>query len=358
MIDTASFLNSKDIADYWYKIGWNSYCTPLQSAYIVWHNRTKTLAEKHLAWDAIIHTMPDCVVATGHRKTNMGIPETLAGSLHEFLRAFMRLQNKLVERFYQKGDHAVYRYRVLYEGDEDWSKDHWLYDTAEECFSDVNADEDLIPSIVCIQLTKQWIGENRTITLSVKADKTVIDIDAQELDEAEHDLLQAFEYMWFDFPTPFGKGDIVVSKYSPFGYNLFGNEPFVLTNLCSWGSQELKINGYPDKNGRYAYADRQLRYHRENADETDMTAYGYFQWEDGRVYYECMHHYLDLEYYREEPQGIRRILKAFSSFEKEEIGSDLFALAYHAILGEEKSKREREELSCFTDEGLQLAGLK
>ena len=28
MIDTASFLNSKDIADYWYKIGWNSYCTP------------------------------------------------------------------------------------------------------------------------------------------------------------------------------------------------------------------------------------------------------------------------------------------------------------------------------------------
>ena len=71
-----------------------------------------------------------------------------------------------------------------------------------------------------------------------------------------------------------------------------------------------------------------------------------------------MHHYLDLEYYREEPQGIRRILKAFSAFEKEEIGSDLFALAYHAILEEEKSKREREELSCFTDEGLQLAGLK
>ncbi len=45
-----------------------------------------------------------------------------------------------------------------------------------------------------------------------------------------------------------------------------------------------------------------------------MTAHGYFQWDDGSVYWECMHHYLDLEYYREEPQGIRRILKAFSSF--------------------------------------------
>ena len=223
--------------------------------------------------------------------------------------------------------------------------------------SDSRNPEELIAVQSGIQLTKQWIGENRTITLSVKADKTVINISAQELEEAEHDLLQAFEYMWFDFPTPFGKGDIVVSKYSPFGYNLFGNEPFVLTNLCSWGSQELKINGYSDKDGRYAYADRQLRYHRKNADETDMTAYGYFQWEDGRVYYECMHHYLDLEYYREEPQGIRRILKAFSSFEKEEIGSDLLAIAYHVILEEEKNKRERESLSCFTDEGLHLAGL-
>ena len=224
--------------------------------------------------------------------------------------------------------------------------------------SDSRNPEELIAVQSGIQLTKQWIGENRTITLSVKADKTVINIGAQELEEAEHDLLQAFEYMWFDFPTPFGKGDIVVSKYSPFGYNLFGNEPFVLTNLCSWGSQELKINGYSDKDGRYAYADRQLRYHRKNADETDMTAYGYFQWDDGSVYWECMHHYLDLEYYREEPQGIRRILKAFSSFEKKEIGSDLFALAYHVILEEEKSKRERESLSCFMDDGLRLAGLK
>lgn len=82
MIDTASFLNSKDIADHWHKIGFA--CTPLQSAYIVWHNRTKTLAEKHAAWREIIGTMPDCPVATGHRKTNMGIPDALAGSLHEF----------------------------------------------------------------------------------------------------------------------------------------------------------------------------------------------------------------------------------------------------------------------------------
>lgn len=89
-----------------------------------------------------------------------------------------------------------------------------------------------------------------------------------------------------------------------------------------------------------------------------MTAYGYFQNEDGSIYHECMHHYLDLEYYREEPQGIRRILKAFSSFERGEFGSDLFAIAYHTIMEEERINREKKQLSCFTDKGLRLAGLK
>lgn len=163
MSDTASFLNSKDIADYWRSIGF--ICTPLQSAYIVWQNHTKTLQEKHAAWREIVETMPDCIVAEGHRKTNMGISDALAESLHAFLQAFMQLQNQLIERFYRNGDHAVYRYRVLYDGDKDWSEDRWLYDTAEECFEDVYADEDLIPSIVCIQLTKQWIGENRALSL-------------------------------------------------------------------------------------------------------------------------------------------------------------------------------------------------
>ena len=164
--------------------------------------------------------------------------------------------------------------------------------------------------------------------------------------------------MWFDFPTPFQRGDIVVSPYSPFGYTLCGNEPFVLTNLCSWGSEQLRQNGYPDEDKRYAWADRLLCRHRECGDETDMTAHGYFQNEDGSVYYECMHHYLDLEYDREKPQGMRRVLTAFSSFERGEIDGELLSIAYHVLLEEERLRREREKLSCFTDEGLRLAGLK
>ena len=357
MIDAAEFLNSKDIADYWREIGFAARCTPLQCAYIVRCSRSKTLAEKHAAWREIVATSPDCPVAAGHRRANMGIPDALADSLHAFLQAFMRLQERLVDAFYRAGDCAVYRYNVLYKGEEDWTRDDFLYGSPAECFAEVNADEDLLPEVACLQLTKQWIGENRRITLFTKADKTVLAVDADGLAEGEADLLRAFEWMWFDFPTPFKRGDVVVSQYSPCGYNVHGDDPFVLTNLCSWGGAQLRENGCPDREGRYAWADKLLVRHRECGDETDMTAHGYFQSEDGGIYHECMHHYLDLAYYREEPQGARRILRALSNFIKGEIGEDLFAVAYHAILQEEDLRRQREKLSCFTDEGLRLAGL-
>lgn len=242
MIDTASYLNSKDIAEHWRKIGF--VCTPLQSAYLVWHNRTKTLAEKHAAWHEIIRAMSDCPVAAGHRKANMGISESLAGSLHGFLQTYMRLQNKLVEQFYKKGDHAVYRYCVLYEGDEDWSRDSLLYDRAEECFEDITADAELFPSLRCIQITKQWIGEIKAITLSVKADKTVLQLDADGLEEPDMNLLQVFEWMWFDFPTPFKRGDIVVSIRSAItsmGTSLLFSPIYAAGEASSCGRTDILI---------------------------------------------------------------------------------------------------------------------
>ena len=55
---------------------------------------------------------------------------------------------------------------------------------------------------------------------------------------------------------------------------------------------------------------------------------------------------------------MRRGLTAFSSFERGEIDGELLSIAYHVLLEEERLRREREKLSCFTDEGLRLAGLK
>lgn len=87
----------------------------------------------------------------------------------------------------------------------------------------------------------------------------------------------------------------------------------------------------------------------------DMTAYGYFQDDNGRVYWECMHDYMSLEYYRGELNGKKRILKALGSFLKDEIDAVLLMNAYHILMSEEHIRQVREAMN-ITQEGLVLAG--
>lgn len=355
-MDIAYYLNSKDIERYWRKTGFDKKCTPQQAAFVIWNSRKVSLEDKFKAWEQLIEESDDCPVASPAQCDNMDIPKELSGSLHAFLRAYIALNKKIIDEFYRKGDSAVYSYRVYYKGDSDWHEDGMIYSSAEGCFSNINADEDLIPSIVALRIKKQWTDVNKYIELAVQPDRTVIDIDFGGLQEEQMNLLQAFEWMWFAFPTPFKRGDIVVSNFTPFGWNICADEPFVLSSLCTWGSNEYKLNGIPDKNNAYKYADRGVVMHAEHGDITDMTAHGYFQTDDGGLYYECMHNYLDLEYYRKKPAGIRRMLAALSSFLKGEIGEELLLNTYLTVMAEETSKQYRQKLSAFTKEGLRLAG--
>ena len=94
-----------------------------------------------------------------------------------------------------------------------------------------------------------------------------------------------------------------------------------------------------------------------------MTADGYFQsggpryGGNGRIYWECMHDYLSLEYYRGGLEGSKRILKAVSNFLKGELDLDHVLNAYHIILNEENADCFRKFLG-ITQEGLRLAGLQ
>ena len=142
-------------------------------------------------------------------------------------------------------------------------------------------------------------------------------------------LYYGFGGMWFAFPTPFKKGDILKGR----GWH---EEPFVLDSLDADGE----------------YKERLLR----KGDSTDMIARGFFQdSENGKIYYECMHDYMSLEYYRGELMGIRRVLKALSNYLKDEIDIDLYSNAYRTIIEQEHTKALFPRR--ITDEGLVLAGL-
>ena len=359
MFDITEYLNSRDVADYWKKIGFNERCTPQQAAFVIW-NSYKSFDKKIAAWERLCGESDDCPLASERQCKNMGLPAHLTGSLHNFLRAYISLCEQLKEQFYAAGDSAVYTFRTYYFGDSDWYEDRKIFASAEECFK--NAFD---TGVAIIRIKKHWISSERAIEITTNGDGTIMFIDADGLPEEQLNIFQAFEWMWFNFPTPFKRGDIVESNYTPLGLDLCELHPFVLTNLCTWGSEEYRQNGIPDEDGEYERADKRLKRLAEGGDLSDMTAHGYFlsgdgslSDGDGSVYFECMHRYLDLEYYEVIPHTHYCTLTAFSNYVKGKIDGELLAKAYHAILQLVQANRQMRELfPSFTKEGLILAGL-
>ena len=136
--------------------------------------------------------------------------------------------------------------------------------------------------------------------------------------------------MWFSFPTPFQKGDIVWEPESE--EDCKGR--FVLTDICSTCFSESI---------------------ERCKDVSDMNTRGYFQSDDGDIFDESMWNYMDLEYYRGKFTGKRRILKALSNYVKGKIDISLMLKAYRKIITDEYAAAAMPNI--YTEEGMILAGL-
>ena len=156
-------------------------------------------------------------------------------------------------------------------------------------------------------------------------------------DKEENDVYYGvFQGLWFDFPTPFKKGDIV---WDPERKNGRFGRPFVLVSAGLEGLDE-KVKEFQKTDG----------------DTTDMNARGYFADPDIGFYHEVTDNYMDLEYYPKELAGVERTLIPLSSFLKGKIDIGLFARAYHVMMTEAFSEKSKPE---FCDKkSLVLAGLK
>ena len=265
-----NFLNSNSVSQYLKEI---SYKFPAQeAAFVVW-NSNKPFAEKVIAWQEIIKTMPDCTV-----RCRFDYPKY--PSLHKFLKDYM----SLVERI----------------GGE-----------AEE----------------------------------------------ENLPEDEFYLYTAFDFMWFNIPTPFKKGDIVCSK----GKHIPNYDKYVLLDISNWNRADYINNGYTDRDYKLEAIDEKLKKREEKGDYTDMSAHGYRVFCNGTIDYDFFCNYIDFEYCKEsELSGNERALKTLSAYFKGEIDLELFLNAYKVILDEEKLKDEKEQLYLLgvDDESLRLMGLK
>lgn len=347
------FLNSRAIADHWREIGFEP--TAEQVAFLIHQSRERTLAEKRAAYREIIAAMPD--VSLPERTWCPAVP-----SLHTFLADFIDVEEQLLTAFLDPND-GVYSF-VGYSNSV-WSgcdSDPLVYPTFESCLEKL-CDTSRYDPLIRAEVTRQKFGSvepllRNCVCVSLDADLKIVSIKDYDSKSRYSKAEDFFSSRWFAFPMPFSRGDIVCSPN--ISHSQIGCESFVLDELACWGSKELLANGIPEKskNGKsyYKWKDRWIERAAAETDSTDMTASGIFYNDDGTIYGEVMHDYLDLDYPKEKPDGAGRILIPISNFLKGKIDEVELIRATQTI--GMQLFLERTTPTEFTEEGLRLMGLK
>lgn len=352
-MDIYNLFVSKDVREYLRKIGYK-FSTE-EAAFLVYVNGGMTIKQKHAAWQEIIDTMPNC--SLGERLNMKAIPD-----FHEFLRKYMKLQNRLIDEFYC-GENYVWQYEFACDDDCDFCGDNGIFATFSDCMNAIEAEIDDMSNtghpIRRIQIIKQPFAQTNDYVykaiLTLDGNKQPVDFDPFPLKGEDDDIYMAFDGMWFDFPTPFKRGDIVVSEYGPLGHKFGEKEIFVLDSLITWDEKEGVKRGC--KQEQCKGWDKTVERMKDHGDISDMIACGYFLTDDGNVYSECMHAYYNLEFYRGELKNEKRTLAALSSYIKGEIGIEQLMNIYRIVL-QQKDATERIKCLGMYDETLKQLGLK
>ncbi|MCR5685894.1 MAG: hypothetical protein K6G81_10835 [Lachnospiraceae bacterium] len=338
------FINSKDIRKHLEDLnyGFNA----LEAAWLVYQCRNAVLDEKNEAWRWIIDNMPDMEVRA---KINCSYRE----SIHDTLRVYMEMNDDILEMFSDPRD-AVYTCRYYENGSEVGVLRHEreVFFSLDDCIKAIRAfldDDETDTENRCsynVTAIRHFRDKDMKIIAKYDSNCRVIALDVYNNPNDKYDELLTgfFDGLWFDFPTPFKKGDLVHKVGDDLRGHAFGlcSGVCVLTSLFTWGlTDEEKRKHYTE--GR-------------SGDITDMTYYGYFQDEDGTLYHECSWTYMDLEYHREPLEGVQRVCKALSSLLKDEIDIGLFSLANRQFILEKQEEIIKEHCH-FTEEDLRLAGL-
>jgi len=330
-MDIYDFINSTAISNHLKSCDYKF--NSLETAWLIYQSTDKTYEEKHKAWKWLIENMPDYEVrnrVTGEFEFN----------LHHFLDSYLKAEDKLCQIFDKEEESAVYQYSFFCNGDQSWCEDFTeLYWSKEDCWEKIREDLDLGISRIIVR--KRYVGkECAYIDAEFTADEKLVSIySAGILDEEDWNILNGvFDGLWFDFPIPFKKGDVVYQRQKP--GPRFEELIFVLDDAIPLNESIKNMDFY-----------------KKWADNSDMSAWGYFQDDDGRVYHECMHNYMDLEYFDGPYEGRLRLLKAIGAFVKGEIDISLLLTTYRKVILDEFTN-DVMLTSWFADEELAKAGLK
>ena len=337
MINALEYINSDDIRGYWETMHYRP--TAQETAWLIWQSRKHNVRQKHDAWGQIIKETEDNEIIKYHPE----IDELT--TLHDLLKRFMEWEDEAIRVFFDEGRLSCYSVEFCSE-DSGWYKpfDASIFTSLGAIFKEVEkgtADDDPAEErIQKIMITKHILDYDKEksadITLVLDPDRNVISVNPYDcgcVDVPDY-IKVAFEFMWFNFPVPFQKGDIVCNKFWDGKYSLYQG-PIVLTET-TWGY----CKGKPDYHG---------------SDTSDMNVWGYFLTDSGNVYGEVTDGLMDFEYCRREFSGYERQFLLLSSFLRGEINEELLLRCGQKIMLEEMAKNLW--VNDITDEYLNKAGM-
>ena len=327
-MDYIDFINSKDIRSYLRSIDYKPGL--LESAFFIYSSRIKSLDEKHEGWKKLVKETDDLILdeKAGSRwaKTDRHIPETYGMSAHKLIIRHMEDEELILEYFCSSSADCVFVpeftfYRSRYVGDTRpvyYNSESGLYfrcyeDARDYCLKEVEEDGEIVNYSIKKYLFSSSSDEHSNYVeahFNLSGEVMSIDISACNYDrfpDKMRDYLTSrekfaadcdfFDRMWFDIPTPFRKGDVVVSSTGIWG----SGNPFVLLSTDPQWRKSMAESGKP---------------YREGGDLSDMIATGWsigFGDNPTEIFDDEMANYLDIEYYREDFKGLERLLPLLAS---------------------------------------------
>ena len=335
-MDTYSLINSKAISEHCRKIQHQFNTEEL--AVLIYRNKRMSIDEKISAYQELITNYPDMqVIERINCKHYDSVKDMIKGEIQRIKDLIEKLEKEETNVIYTYNSSWYNGYRII-EGKNEYRDVYTnLKEVKQLIDEDIKDDED--NELLSFRITKRPLG---------KENKYEITAEYLVTENKELKMVNIYDFKsdWLDIsniclniPTPSKKGDLLVStSKTPFGEGHILNYdkyPFVLHYLCTW------IENF------------QEQLNKGNYDSSDMQGTGYYISDNG-IILENNHDYDNWEYFEGELKGTERILKAVSSLINNEITVELFVRAYDYIRSEEN---KRTLTSCFTDEGLKLAGL-
>ena len=327
-MDVLSFINSSAIREYLRNIGYKFEQNEI--AWLIWQCKSISFDEKKDAWNQLMEEYQDSEL---QKRCN------LAGcSLFQAIRKYEDMYDGCYQKFLEDEAKAVYSYQFYCPGDMSFCEEFdTIYSSYEKCWNAIKEDMDL--GMTRIIIRKEYIDdESGKIEVEFKQDKSnqwvVYDISSYGLSDKEIQVECFFEEMYFEFPVPFIKGDIIYIPQFDSPYFEEDKSAFVFEKLCA-----------EDYNA----------FLKENGDSSDMRVAGYFPDDDGSIFIDGAGNYIDMEYYDKPLTRMMRIVKTISSFKKGEIDIDLVLAAYKKFTMEELSKENVS--SMYLDEWRVKAGI-